>query len=133
MPRKHRNCPEPYSIHEIQKKILNKDDRKRSDFECLGYKNKHRDENYKIYENKKRQFIETGKKYQEMNKLALLTNKVKLEDAYETLDFDFLEEIPEVDIMSTRDLYLILFLRKTFSMRDLRIKDAFYGKGLKDR
>lgn len=98
MPRKQRRkiCPEPYTIHEIQKKILKREERKRLDFECLGYKNKYRDENYRIYENKKSQFIEAGKKYQEMNKLALLTNKVKLEDAYETLNFDFLEEIPEV-------------------------------------
>ncbi|GJQ85401.1 hypothetical protein Trydic_g10175 [Trypoxylus dichotomus] len=94
-----KNCPKPYNIHEVNKKILKKP-RDRFEFECLGYKNKYRDENFKIYENKRHQFLASARKYHEMNKITLLTTRSKLEDAYETLDFSFLEEIPEEDLLN---------------------------------
>lgn len=82
---------------EVQKKIIEKPLKIRSDKELIGLHNRYRDENFEIYNSKKKQFLEASKKYNRLNQETLICNKRRLLDDYiDLIDFNFLEEEKEV-------------------------------------
>ncbi|KAK5638063.1 hypothetical protein RI129_012358 [Pyrocoelia pectoralis] len=69
-----------YTRNDINKKILAKDARVRGENEYLGQVNKYRDEEYEVYKEKRREFLNAANLYKELNKMAIYTNRVKLDE-----------------------------------------------------
>lgn len=91
---------------EVQKKIIENPPKIRPEEELLGPCNKYRDENFKIYNTKKKQFLDACKKYNRLNQEALICNrKLLLEDYREILDYEFLkeDEVSVTNIIITTD------------------------------
>lgn len=82
----------PITKQELNKLILSASKNKRNR-EYLGYLNKTNSELYEEYQRKRRQFLDVTKKYKHMNKMAMVSTKVKTEDDYLKLNFDFMENV----------------------------------------
>lgn len=79
---------------EVQKKIIENPLKVRSDKELIGPLNRYRDENFEIYNLKKKQFLEACKKYNRLNQETLICRKRRLlEDYIDFIDLEFLEEV----------------------------------------
>lgn len=87
----------PYNRDELNKKIIAPPPKVYPESEMIGPFWRYRDQNREIYENKKRQFLETASKYKKHNELALIQNKVRLgRYADDVLYYGFEKEVPAV-------------------------------------
>lgn len=74
------------NIHEINKRILKKPIKPRSESDVLGPYNKYRDEYLKVYNERKHKFLQIVKNYKDYNK-QLLTSSSKSDDYDITEEF----------------------------------------------
>ncbi|KAG5895552.1 hypothetical protein JTB14_010695 [Gonioctena quinquepunctata] len=87
---------------EVNRKIIAKVPSSRPEEDLLGPFNEYNDENYKKYNEKKKQFYEACRKYNRMNQETLVCHRRRLhEDYMENLECGFLidDEVPDVNQM----------------------------------
>ncbi|KAJ8916505.1 hypothetical protein NQ315_000147 [Exocentrus adspersus] len=81
---------------EVHKKIVLDPPQIRAQAELLGPGDKYRDQNFKIYNEKKKQFLDAANKYHRLNRATLICEKVRRNEDYrQMLDCDFLKEEKE--------------------------------------
>lgn len=68
-----------YKPDDVNKRIIRKSPREYPELDYVGSNNKNRDDDYEIYKQKRQEFYEAAKRYQDLNKAALTHNKTKLD------------------------------------------------------
>lgn len=82
---------------EVNKRIIARPPKVYPENEMIGPLGRYRDQNRAIYEEKRRQFLETANTYKKHNELALIQNKIRLgRFADDVLRYDFEKAVEDV-------------------------------------